>query len=326
MTEGKRAFRSQDSYEAEALTRDLVSPFLQARGMTVDDDHRDKVGKDGQSQIVDARDVEGSRLRIRVKVCWTWAKNRTPKRNTSASQLAARMKGDWNETFNNIIGRQQKSGITHYLIVQGDDTDIRLAALIPITAVRPVWEKQREVSQTLIDAGQLKGQKKNHAENGDSPTLYLLDTRRPEAKQVTDVVWAWPGVIDLMKVQAALVPEDDTLDDMRAPDYSMYGSDNAPRVHTQKSGVKRDPRVRREVIKRATLGCEREGCDDTRTYAGFLDVHHILGVGTSDRVWNCVALCPNCHREAHYSADSDRINAQLKMFAQRFEPSALKVA
>jgi len=326
MADGKRAFRGEDSYEAEALTRDLVAQFLEARGFTVEDDHRDKVGRDGQSQIITATDAEGNRLRIRVKVCWTWANNRTPKRNTSASQLAARIKGDWNTTFDNIMQRQQKAGVTHYLIVQGDDTRIQIGALIPIAAVQPVWERQREVSQGLIDAGQLKGMTRNHAENGDSPTLFLLDTRRPAAKQVTDVLWNWPGVIDLMKVQVAVVPMDDSLDDMPAVDYSMYGTDNAPRIKTQFSGVKRDPRVRRAVIKRATEGCERKGCEDTRKYPGFLDVHHILGVDKSDRVWNCVALCPNCHREAHYSPDAERINAALYEYAKQFEPPALKAA
>lgn len=326
MAEGKREFRSKDSYEAEAFTRDLVSPFLRARGFTVDDDHRDRVGKDGQSQIIHVRDSEGNRLHIRVKVCWTWANKRTPKRDTSASQLAARKKGDWSATFSNIMERQLRSGITHYLIVQGDDKSIQLAALIPIAAIRPIWEKQREVSQRLIDAGQLMNQKKNHAENGDSPTLYLLDARRPAAKHVTEVLWTWPGVIDLMKVQAAIMSEDDTLDDMPTVDYSMYGSDNAPQTKAPKSGVKRDPRVRREVIKRATDGCERKGCNDTRTYLGFLDVHHILGVGTSDRVWNCVALCPNCHRDAHFSADRERINTQLAVYAKQFEPHQKKTA
>lgn len=60
------------------------------------------------------------------------------------------VKGDWDSTFNNIMERQRKGGITHYLIVQGDDIDILLAALIPIGAVRPIWEKQREMSQSLI--------------------------------------------------------------------------------------------------------------------------------------------------------------------------------
>lgn len=326
MADGKRAFRSPDSYNAETITRDLVRPFLEARGFTVEDDHRDKVGESGQSQVVTALDASGNRLRIRVKLCWTWASNRTPKRNYSASQLAARMRGDWNATFNNIMERQNKAGITHYLIVQGDDNSIQLGALIPIAAVRPIWEKQREVSQGLIDSGQLKGQQKNHAENGDSPTLYLLDTRRPSAKHVTDVLWNWPRVIDLMKVRVAAVEKDDSLDDLPEVDYSMYGTDNPPRSKTLSSGVKRDRRVRRAVIKRATDGCEREGCEDMRTYPGFLDVHHILGVGTSDRVWNCVALCPNCHREAHYAPDAGQVNSALYEYTKQFEPSAPKAA
>ncbi len=327
MTDGKRAFRGADSYDAEAVTRDLIWPFLETRGFTVEDDHRDKVGKDGQSQVVTARDTDGKKLRIRVKICWTWANNRAPKRNFSATQLAARMRGDWNATFDNIMERQDKAGITHYLIVQGDDTSIQLGALVPIAEVKPIWDRQREVSQGLIDGGQLKGQQKNHAENGDSPTLYLLDTRRPAAKNVTDVLWNWPHVIDLMKAPVAVVKKDDSLDDLPEPDqYSMYGSDNAPRSKTLSSGVKRDPRVRRAVIKRATGGCEREGCEDKRTYPGFLDVHHILGVGTSDRVWNCIALCPNCHREAHYSPDADQINSAFCEYTKQFKPPARKAA
>jgi 5-methylcytosine-specific restriction protein A len=326
MADGKRAFRSADSYKAETVTRELVRTFLETRGFKVEDDHRDQVGESGQSQVVTALDTDGNKLRIRVKLCWTWANNRTPKRNYSASQLAARMRGDWNATFNNIMERQSNAGITHYLIVQGDDDSIQLGALIPIAAVRPIWEKQREVSQALIDTGQLKGQQKNHAENGDSPTLYLLDTRRPAAKSVVDVLWNWPRVIDLMTVQAAVVEADDSLNDLPEVDYSMYGTDTPPRGKTQSSGVKRDPRVRRAVIKRATDGCEREGCADVRTYPGFLDVHHILGAGVSDRVWNCVALCPNCHREAHYAPDADKVNAELYEYARQFDPKALRVA
>jgi 5-methylcytosine-specific restriction protein A len=325
MADGKRAFRGVESFEAEALTRDLISPFLEARGLSDLDDHRDRVGKDGQSQIIKATDFDGHPICIRVKICWTWANNRAPKRNYSASQLAARMHGDWVTGFDSLMERQKKAGITHYLIVQGDDTSIQLGALIPIAAVRPIWEQQREVSQRLIDAGKLKGQKKNHAENGGSPTLYLMDLRRAAAKEVTDVLWDWPGVIDLMRMQVTVAPADDSVDDMPV-DYSMYGSDKAPRVKTQSSGVKRDPRVRRAVVRRATEGCERQGCEDTRTYPGFLDVHHILGAGKSDRVWNCVALCPNCHREAHYSPEADRINAALYEYAKQFEPSYVKLA
>jgi 5-methylcytosine-specific restriction protein A len=72
------------------------------------------------------------------------------------------------------------------------------------------------------------------------------------------------------------------------------------------------------VRDRAGGRCEREGCGAHRPYAGFLDVHHILGIEVSDRLWTCVALCPNCHREAHYAPDRDTINAALGLFAAQF--------
>ena len=96
-------------------------------------------------------------------------------------------------------------------------------------------------------------------------------------------------------------------------------SDGASRVTSTRSHVKRDPRVRIEVIKRAEDGCERASCGDERRYPGFLDCHHILGAETSDRYWNCVALCPNCHRVAHFASDRDQINAELLTFASQFK-------
>lgn len=120
-------------------------------------------------------------------------------------------------------------------------------------------------------------------------------------------------------------PIDDTLDDL-APDYSTFGSDGAARVSTVRSYVKRDPRVRAEVRRRANGRCERPSCTAGRRYEGFLDVHHILGVQKSDRVWNCVALCPNCHRDAHYAPDAAQINVMLLQFAKRFQKKPAKRA
>jgi 5-methylcytosine-specific restriction protein A len=43
-----------------------------------------------------------------------------------------------------------------------------------------------------------------------------------------------------------------------------------------------------------------------------------LGVEKSDRVWTCVALCPNCHRDAHFAPDCEAINKRLSKYAKRF--------
>lgn len=111
---------------------------------------------------------------------------------------------------------------------------------------------------------------------------------------------------------------DDSIDDL--PDYGALGSDEAARVQRIASGVKRDPRVRKAVLKRGKGRCERGGCGTGKRYRGFLDVHHILGAEKSDRVWNCVALCPNCHRDAHAAPERGQINSKLLTFASKFRP------
>jgi len=75
---------------------------------------------------------------------------------------------------------------------------------------------------------------------------------------------------------------------------------------------------------RAKGSCERPKCGERREYPGFLDVHHILGADKRDRVWNCVALCPNCHREAHYAPDHDSLNAELLTLAGRLSPKTVE--
>ncbi len=113
---------------------------------------------------------------------------------------------------------------------------------------------------------------------------------------------------------------DDTLADLGF-DPDLIGRDAAERIQKTTSGVKRDPAVRRAVLMRSSFACERPGCGEKRDYPGFLDVHHILGVEESDRPWTCVALCPNCHREAHAAPDREILNDQLLGYAHRFFPS-----
>lgn len=120
----------------------------------------------------------------------------------------------------------------------------------------------------------------------------------------------------LPRVQGA-ERDTDTLADLPNPDQDL-GRDTGTRVTTVRSGYPRDPKVRAAVRERANGRCERKGCAEARDYPGFLDVHHIFGIEVSDRVWTCVALCPNCHREAHFSPDHEAINENLRLFAAQF--------
>lgn len=316
-----RDFRTADSYEAERITRDMLADYLRNRGFHDLRDDRKHHGKT-QSQTIHATTPDGERLAMQVRLCW-----RTSKKTSSAAQLLSNVKNnDWEGALRAKVEREWSNGATHYLIVQRDDMHIRYAALVPLSELVAIWCAQRDISKSLIAQGRLGRRKKNHAMNGSSPTLWLQDDKAPE---VAKAIWDHTGVRDFAKLEIVTPLGtqgdgiDDTFDDAGI-DYSLYGSDGAPLVTTiiKKSYTKRDQRVRTAVLHRAQRKCEWEGCGAVRDYDGFLDVHHILGVEKSDRFWNCVALCPNCHREAHAAPDRDQINDSLLVFAMRFKPSA----
>jgi len=219
-----------------------------------------------------------------------------------------------------LADQDKKLGYTHTLVAQYDGGEFVYAALIPCEQMLPIWKRQRDISADLI-ARRLTGRtKKNHAMNGSSPTIWLQDDRTPETHAVADALWDWPGVINISNLPlvghgASLV--DDTFDDCPVVDGEL-GRDAGAKVQQTRSGYPRDPKVRAAVLRRSLGACEREGCGERRDFAAFLDVHHILGVGNSDRVWNCVALCPNCHREAHFAPDSDAINRAFAEYASQF--------
>jgi 5-methylcytosine-specific restriction protein A len=316
-----RQFRGPESHAAEIKSRAAVAPFLISRGYQVLDDQRIKTGVATQQFIV-ARTPDGQNLKTRVRLCWRRDGRNSNEQKYSAAQLAAHLRpGGWDATLEYIVERDVSQGITHNLLFQRDGEEVAYAALIPVEAMHQVWTRQREVSDDLQRRG-LKGQiRKNHAQNGTSPTLWLQDDRMPDFHEVANALWQWPGVIDLAKLAPQSVNSevvDDTYDDCPATDYSTLGRDQGERVATIRSEVKRDLRVRLAVLERAEFKCERDGCGEGREFSGFLDVHHVLGAEVSDRVHNCVALCPNCHREAHFSNDRDELNRRLLEYAQRY--------
>lgn len=68
---------------------------------------------------------------------------------------------------------------------------------------------------------------------------------------------------------------------------------------------KRSPNVVAEVLLRANgecQSCKRDAPFLKEDGTPFLEVHHIewLSKGGEDSVENAIALCPNCHRQAHY--------------------------
>ena len=79
----------------------------------------------------------------------------------------------------------------------------------------------------------------------------------------------------------------------------------------------RDPTVKADVLERASGVCEL--CKKKAPFTKddgtlFLEVHHVIPLAEKgpDTVNNAVALCPNCHREAHLGQNRDRIRQDLQ--------------
>lgn len=67
-------------------------------------------------------------------------------------------------------------------------------------------------------------------------------------------------------------------------------------------------------------GCKQKAPFETKK-GPYLECHHVyrLADGGPDHPENVVALCPNCHRRAHYSKDAVTFNHLLKKTAARVE-------
>lgn len=313
----KQAFRSPESIAAELATRNRVVPLLERHGYTVTPEPWVKHGS-AITQMMTAQRDGDQPMRIHVRLCWRRDGRNARETQYAAAQLRARLVDDnWDATLRHIAARHDREGVTHLLLVQDSADGFVFAALVPSADVPAIWARQREVSDDLIARGLTGKSTKNHAANGSSPTLWLQDDRHPETPAVARVLWDWPGVVNVLGFPKMIAGDldTDTFDDLGDADL---GRDGADRRQTVRSGYPRDPAVRAAVRARANGRCERVGCAEHRNYPGFLDVHHILGIEVSDRVWTCVALCPNCHREAHFAPERDSINATLAAFAAGF--------
>jgi 5-methylcytosine-specific restriction protein A len=84
----------------------------------------------------------------------------------------------------------------------------------------------------------------------------------------------------------------------------------------RRSAYQRSAAVRLYVLSRANGQCEACGAPAPfRTAAGrpYLEPHHTrrLADGGPDHPAHVIALCPNCHRQAHYAGDHVDFNAAL---------------
>jgi 5-methylcytosine-specific restriction endonuclease McrA len=83
----------------------------------------------------------------------------------------------------------------------------------------------------------------------------------------------------------------------------------------------RDPYVRKAAEERAKGKCEYCGKEGFKCSNGtrYLETHHIIALSKdgADRLSNVIALCPDDHREAHYGALKEKIEADMIAIVKR---------
>jgi hypothetical protein len=93
------------------------------------------------------------------------------------------------------------------------------------------------------------------------------------------------------------------------------GTDDPARVLYTGYSYLRDPQVRSAVLQRAAGKCEYCGEKSFLKVDGsrYLETHHVIALANQgvDKVTNVIALCPNDHRKAHFSAERDSIEQEM---------------
>ena len=86
----------------------------------------------------------------------------------------------------------------------------------------------------------------------------------------------------------------------------------------------RDPMVKAWILQQSKGICEN--CGKNAPFylndgSPYLEVHHVipLSSGGADTTDNCVALCPNCHRELHYSKNAKELIEMLYVNINRLQ-------
>lgn len=106
-------------------------------------------------------------------------------------------------------------------------------------------------------------------------------------------------------------------EDILSPPRHVQTETESQRVVRARSGTvyRRDPKVRAKILEIAKGRCECCAEEGFLTENGerYLETHHVVGVAERgpDTANNIVAVCPTCHRKAHFAAD--RIEVERRM-------------
>ena len=106
-------------------------------------------------------------------------------------------------------------------------------------------------------------------------------------------------------------------EDILSPPRHAQTETESQRVVRARSGTvyRRDQKVRAKVLEIANGRCECCGEEGFLTENGerYLETHHVVGVAERgpDTANNIVAVCPTCHRKAHFAADHIEVERRM---------------
>lgn len=138
--------------------------------------------------------------------------------------------------------------------------------------------------------------------NGIFKCINFVDDKYIEITNISIII---PNIKSLSSIQESKISEDFDLESIESFNKAMKGIEKPECGYNIVNTYKRDPYVKHYVKKRANGKCEL--CDTVAPFfkkdnSPYLEVHHLitLSEGGPDTIYNCVALCPNCHRELHF--------------------------
>lgn len=111
-------------------------------------------------------------------------------------------------------------------------------------------------------------------------------------------------------------PQNNSLEDLRKKAVEA-SRENAPRSERKSNVMARIQAIRDYALRRANGICEACGAEApfiTKSGDPFLEVHHTkrLSDGGPDHPERVAAICPNCHRHAHYAVDALEFNKSIE--------------
>lgn len=146
-----------------------------------------------------------------------------------------------------------------------------------------------------------------------------------DGNERTAIVFELSRLADIDDSRTEQSVELDSLDLQQLRDQALKSSAESRTPIEKKTQV----RIRSEAIKRYARGRAAGSCESCLAPAPFttasgepyLEVHHVMRLsdGGPDHPSFVVAICPNCHRRAHYSIDSESFRDALVEIVQQIE-------